>query len=120
MRYKINGVTMPPIVDFSYKPNNLYGENTGRDESGDMHLDLIKAGLHKWTIKHHMITRGELDQLEQALDPLGFTFTGFTAGGMVSRQCYGTMAGDPTCIFYEDDSPAGSWWACTVTFTQMR
>lgn len=118
MFYKINGVQMPPFVSFESEDNNLYGENTGRDEAGYNHLDLIRAGVRKWNVKHHMITKGELNQIKQACGALSFSFNGFSSAGYVTATCYATISGQQ-CLMYKDDSDTGSYWACDVAIVEM-
>lgn len=109
MQYKIDGATMPAPTEFSFESNDLYGSNTGRDEAGVNHLDLIRSGIRKWKIKHQMLTRAEVDKIKKALNPLGFDFTGMHTDGIVTCNCYGTIS-SMTCAWYEDDTPDGSRW----------
>lgn len=115
MYYRINGVMMPrSITEFSPEANNLYGENTGRDEAGYNHLDLIRANVRKWSIKHEMITRGELNTIKKALNPLGFSFTGLSSEGVVTANCYATVTSE-TCRVYRDDTLNGSYWDVQIS-----
>lgn len=90
MSYKINGVTMPQgITEYNTETNDLYSENTGRDEAGYNHLDLIRAGVRKWKIKHTMLTKTEKEQIVSSLDPLGFSFV--SPDGEIAN-CYATIS----------------------------
>lgn len=88
MYYAINGRQMPAPVSFDPEVNALYGENTGRDESGMNHLDLIRGRVHKWQIKHTMLTEDQMRSIVEALDPKGFNFTGMSTLGQVSCSAY--------------------------------
>lgn len=118
MYYKINGKLMPgDITSFEPESNHLYGENTGRDEAGYNHLDLVRADVRKWSIKHEMLTRGELDRLKKACNPLGFDFEGLSSAGYVTAFCYANITGE-SCRYYEDDTPDGSRWDCNVSIVE--
>lgn len=118
MFYKINGVKMPPFTSYEPESNHLYGENTGRDEAGYNHLDLIRANVRKWKIKHEFITRGELDQIKRACGAGSFQFRGLSSEGLVNATCYGTISAEK-CLWWEDDSADGSRWACDVSIVEM-
>ena len=76
MFYKINGTEVHPSpTSLHVEWNNLYGENTGRDESGVTHLELIRARVRKVAIKHEMLTFEEKEAIEGLLNPRGFQFT---------------------------------------------
>ncbi len=115
--YKINGVIMPPFETIEPETNDLYGENTGRDEAGYNHLDLVRPNVRKWKITHRMITRGELDQIRDALNPSGFNVTAPHTSGMETANCYGKISGIKINL-YEDNTPEGSFWDCTVTLIE--
>ena len=115
--YKINGVVMPPFDEIEPETHNLYGSNTGRDESGYNHLDLIRPNIRKWKIKHRMLTRRQIDEIKNALNPLGFTATVPHTNGMVTATCYGNIT-EITLVHYEDDTPNGSFWDCVVTIIE--
>lgn len=108
MRYKIDGVEMPVATDFEPETNDLYGDNTGRDEAGYNHLDLIRPNVRKWKIKHENLTLAELNQIKEALNPLGFNFTGLHTGGVVTCNCYGNIKGIK-CVYYGDDENDSRW-----------
>lgn len=118
MFYKINGVQMPSLTSFEPESNNLYGKNTGRDEAGCNHLDLIRANVRKWKIKHEFITRGELDKIKRACGAGSFQFTGLCSEGVVTAECYAKISGEK-CLVYEDDTPSGSRWSCDVSIVEM-
>lgn len=118
MYYKINNVMMPKsITAFMPESNNLYGKNTGRDEAGFNHLDLIRANVRKWVVKHEMLTRGELDTIKSALNPLGFDFTGLSSAGVVTANCYANVTGE-SCRYYENDSEEGSRWDVQISIIE--
>lgn len=117
MKYKINGVTMPVPTGYVMETNNLYGPNTGRDEAGFNHLDLVRSNVKKWNISHEKITRGEMDTLKNALNPLGFEFTGLHTNGVVTCNCYGTIK-DLKCVYYENDTASGSYWDLSISIIE--
>lgn len=118
MFYKINGVLMPSFTSFQPESNNLYGENTGRDEAGYNHLDLIRANVRKWKIKHEFITRAELDKIKSACGAGTFNFTGLCSEGVVTAECYAKISGEE-CKTYDNDGPDGSLWSCEVSIVEM-
>lgn len=105
MSYKINNTTMPDYTSISPEVHDLYGEGTGRDEAGINHLELIRAGTRKWKIKHEMLTNDEIETLVNALDPLGFSMTGYHPLGNSASSCYGTI----TISFRSIDGDGYRW-----------
>lgn len=116
--YKINGVKMPGFTSFEPEDNHLYGENTGRDEAGFNHLDLIRANVKKWKIQHHMITRAELDLIKSTAGPLACQVEALTSSGYVEATCYANIQNEKL-LFYDNAAPAKSYWACDVSLIEM-
>ena len=75
MYYSINGVQMPSMMPLENEDTNLYGENTGRNELGVNHLDLIRPNVRKYQISHRQMTATERSRIKNALNPKGFTVT---------------------------------------------
>ena len=90
MSYSINGVTMPPIEQGSLdvERTDLFGESTGRDETGAMHLDLVRSGVYKVTVEHRMLTNSQVVQIENSIRNIPFSFSCSTARGNVSFSAY--------------------------------
>ena len=116
--WKINSTTLPSPTSVSPEVTDLYGEETGRDEAGFNHLDLIRAGVKKWTLRFEMLTRKELNDLEAALNPLGFQFTGFHSGNWVTvTSCYGNLTGQEL-VAYFGDGEEDSYWNCQLSIIE--
>ena len=116
--WKIGDTTLPSPTSVSPEVTDLYGEETGRDEAGFNHLDLIRAGVKKWTLRFEMLTRKELNDLEAALNPLGFQFTGFHSGNWVTvTSCYGNLTGQELAAFFGDGEEE-SYWNCQLAIIE--
>ena len=116
--WKINSTTLPSPTSVSPEVTDLYGEETGRDEAGFNHLDLIRAGVKKWTLRFEMLTRKELNDLEAALNPLGFQFTGFHHDGWVTvTSCYGNLTGQELAAYFGDGEEE-SYWNCQLSIIE--
>ena len=118
MRYKINGETMPSnVTKFQVTSNDLYGEATGRSESGHNHLELVRANVRTWEVEHQMITRAEVDKITTALDPMGFDLEIMDTNGVTHAHCYGTTDG-AVLQAYWGDLPDQSRWSITIHYIE--
>ena len=116
--WKIGDTTLPSPTSVSPEVTDLYGEETGRDEAGYNHLDLVRAGVRKWSLRFEMLTRQELETIKSALDPLGFSFTGFDGTGWVTvDSCYGKLTGQELA-FYTGDETDESRWNCSLSIIE--
>lgn len=91
--YYLNGIQMPAATEFELSPTSLYSENTGRNEIGVNHLDLIRPWVRKYSVTHEMLTSAEVDQIVAQLNPRGYsctfegsTFTAVTGSYAKSKQ----------------------------------
>lgn len=111
--YYINGNKMPDYDECEPESTDLYGENTGRDESGVNHLDLIRAGVRKWKFSHKMLTAEEVRKISKSLNPLGFQFKGLFDGEVVTANCYGNIKRKQRAV-----ASTKVYWDCEVTIIE--
>lgn len=117
--WQIGSYNLPSPTSVTPEKNVLYSEETGRDEAGVTHLDLVRESVFKWNLKYEMLTLEELNNLEAALDPLGFQFTGFHNGGWVTVPlCYGNLTGKEMIVYYGDGGEE-SYWNCQLAIIEM-
>lgn len=118
MDWKINDVVLPSPTDIQPEINDLYSEETGRDEAGVNHIDLVRAGVRKWNLTFEMITLGQLKAIEDAVDAKGFGFTGFKAGGWVTvDNCHGKLSGQKLLAYFGDGDD-DSFWGCQLAVVE--
>ncbi|MDI9490278.1 MAG: hypothetical protein QM211_02830 [Bacillota bacterium] len=119
MYYKINGVKMPSCEFEGMESNHLYGPNTGRDETGRMHLDLIRADVRKWAFLHKGITRQQLDDIKKACGALAISAEVPTSLGYETVGCYANVTDIKMSIANDYLIPTGSIWQCKVTLIEL-
>lgn len=76
----------PDSVSVSY--TDLYSNDSGRDESGFMHLVVLREKVEVWSFEYTFLTQDEKDYMEELFDVAGPTFNFYRPdrrGGTVSK-----------------------------------
>lgn len=112
LELRINGmqVKAPKIGGFSYKPEKVWSNNTGRTASGKM-VGTIKCIKRTVSITWGPLTEGEKSQIEAAVSNVNSPFTTLSmtlaGGGAMTMTCY---FGTPT---FEGYNRIGGQWRYT-------
>lgn len=115
---QINGVDMPPPVEYSVEMYDIDSENTKRTETGILQRDRVRAGVYKIQAKWR-VNQLQLKIITDAIKPAKFKVTFFdpTTSEKITRDMY---CGDRKAelIKYHRNSPNNSWWEFSTSFIE--
>lgn len=77
-----------PDADISVEFNSLASEDSGRDESGVMHITWIRTNIRKMVIKYALMTEEELNYMVELVQGKEYTFTFVDVGGVHTMEAY--------------------------------
>lgn len=90
--FKINGKPMlAPDAGVGFSYEDLDSDESGRDESGYMHRDVVRYKVGSWSIRYANLTQGEKNYMEGLFpDAPEFDFTrpDRLTGEPVTTSCY--------------------------------
>jgi len=115
---QINGVNLPPPVEYSVELYDIDSENTKRTETGVLQRDRVRQGVYKMQVKW-LIKKSQLRIITDALKPAKFKVTFFdpTTLEMPTREMY---CGDrkANLVKYNGSSPDDSWWELSTSLIE--
>lgn len=87
--WKVNGdpIYIPDagvVVEF----NSIVGEDSGRDESGYMHIFWLRRDIRKISLTYSLMTGAELEYMRKLMQGAEFTFTYVDETGTNSMEAY--------------------------------
>jgi hypothetical protein len=84
----IRGITMPPAVSFKSSEMDLYTDDTGRDQLGYMHFEVVRLDINKFTGEWKMLTDEELNKIKDAIRRPPFQVAFPTSRGPTTATMY--------------------------------
>ncbi len=114
---QINGVDMPPPVEYSVSLQDIDSENTRRTETGVLQRDRVRAGVYKIEVKW-LVTKTQLKTITDALKPAKFSVMFFdpTTSTNPTRSMY---CGDRNAdLVLNKENPDKSLWELSTSLIE--
>ena len=114
---QINGVNLPPPVEYSVELYDIDSENTKRTETGVLQRDRVRAGVYKIQVKWK-VTKAQLKTITDALKPAKFSVTFFdpTTSTNPTRFMY---CGDRNAdLVLNKENPDKSLWELSTSLIE--
>ena len=114
---QINGVDMPPPVEYSVSLQDIDSENTRRTETGVLQRDRVRAGVYKIQVKW-LVTKTQLKTITDALKPAKFSVKFFdpTTSTTPTRYMY---CGDRNAdLVLNKENPDKSLWELSTSLIE--
>lgn len=77
-----------PDADIAVEFNSLASEDSGRDESGYMHIIWVRSNIRKVSLKYALMTESELEYMTSRMQGKEFEFTFVDVGGVHTMNAY--------------------------------
>ena len=90
-----------PSTPCKVEHSNVVGSDSGRDESGLMHIDWVSRDKRKVFLHYNAMSAHELSATQTALQGKEFSFKYMDMGSVVTMDAY---CGEGTYQFYTDSS----------------
>ena len=94
--------------------SNVAGSDSGRDESGVMHIDWVRTDVHKVSLKYKAMTGAEVAYMENLMQGKEFTFTFLDKGTTKTISAYAAESS------YDHYSYASGYYNGTQVYTDFE
>lgn len=105
-----------PEVDVSVLHSHLAAEDSGRDESGYMHIQWLREDILKVGIKYSMMTGDELSYMRQLMQGKEFYFTFPNENGTTTFMGY---TGEINATLYTRFNGVDIYRDVTINITEL-
>ncbi len=83
-----NSAIYVPSSPCKVERSNVAGADSGRDESGIMHIDWVRRDVRKVFLKYNAISASELAYMQNLMQGKEFTFKFLDQGSVVTIDAY--------------------------------
>jgi len=114
---QINGVNLPPPVEYSVELYDIDSENTKRTETGVLQRDRVRAGVYKIQVKWK-VTKAQLKTITDALKPAKFSVMFFDPTTSTNPTKYMYCGDRSANLILNKNNPDDSLWELSTSLIE--